>query len=216
MIQNFRVKYLKQFILVTYIAYLVAILLTAPSYKENSIITTVSTLQLASCSLASIIIPFILNLRSGGIKLTEFSIWIFLALGFAFLAMDDRFMFHERIDYMIHSAFGWKETRLSDRIDDIIVGIYGVIGAFFVFYSRSYFRFSTRFMKFAKYSLAMAFIMVACDFSPYFRLPIHVHQYLAHLEEWTKIFGGAFLLIGLLCAIEDASKHNKSQNSAID
>ena len=82
---------------------------------------------------------------------------VFLAIDFAFLAMDGSLMFHKRLVYAIHSAFGWQETRLSDRIDDIIVGFYAIIGALFVFYSRHYFRFSTRFLNFAKYSLAMAF-----------------------------------------------------------
>ncbi len=206
MTTNFRLEHIKFFALVAYIAYLVAILLSATSYNEGSIITKISALQLTLCSLTSLIIPLVLSLRRGGIKLTEFFIWFFLAMGFAFLAMDDSLMFHERLDYAIHSAFGWQETRLSDRIDDIIVGFYAIIGAIFVFCSRHYFRFSTRFLNFAKYSLAMAFLMVACDFSPFFSFPAHVSQYLAHLEEWAKIFGGAFLLIGLLCALEDASK----------
>ncbi|MDC0315523.1 hypothetical protein OAL32_01195 [Synechococcus sp. AH-551-G15] len=216
MTTNFRLEHIKFFALVAYISYLVAILLSATSYNEGSIITKVSALQLTLSSLTSLIVPLMLSLRRGGIKLSESSVWIFLAMGFAFLAMDDSFTFHERLDYAIHSAFGWEETRLSDRIDDVIVGIYAIIGAIFVFYSRRYFSFSKRFLNFAKYSLAMAFLMVACDFSPFFSLPIQVSQYLAHLEEWAKIFGGAFLLIGLLCALEDASKNNNSQNSAID
>ncbi len=35
--------------------------------------------------------------------------------------MDDKFIYHENLDKAIHSLFKWQETKLSDRIDDIIV-----------------------------------------------------------------------------------------------
>ena len=106
MTTNFRLEHIKFFALVAYIAYLVAILLSATSYNEGSRITKFSALQLTLCSLPSLIIPLVLNFWKGGINLTEFSIWIFLAIGFAFLAIDASLIFHKRLNYAIHSAFG--------------------------------------------------------------------------------------------------------------
>ena len=53
--------------------------------------------------------------------------------------MDDRFMFHENLDKGIHALFQWEETKLSDRLDDIIVGIYRLAGIIFVTANRRYF-----------------------------------------------------------------------------
>ena len=58
---------------------------------------------------------------------------VFLAIDFAFLAMDGSLMFHKRLVYAIHSAFGWQETHLSGRIYNTIVRVHAIIGALFVF-----------------------------------------------------------------------------------
>ena len=127
-----------------------------------------------------------------------------IAIGCAFLAMDDKFMFHENLDKAMHSLFNWEETKLSDRLDDIIVGIYGVAGIVFVSINRKNFAFSPRFITYAKYALGLAFIMVLCDMRSIYGIGENLNEALSHLEEWTKIFGSGFLLIGLLCALEDA------------
>ena len=53
----------------------------------------------------------------------EWLVWIAVAIGGAFLAMDDKFMLHENVDKAIHSLLSCEETKHSDRLDDIIVGI---------------------------------------------------------------------------------------------
>jgi hypothetical protein len=56
------------------------------------------------------------------------AIWAIIALGFLFLAADEYFLIHENLDLLIHDAFNASETGLSDRIDDILVALYGLAG----------------------------------------------------------------------------------------
>ena len=140
----------------------------------------------------------------------EWLIWIAIAIGCAFLAMDDRFMFHENLDKGIHALFQWEETKLSDRLDDIIVGIYRLAGIIFVTANRRYFNFSPRFITFARYALGLAFVMVVCDMRSIYGIGEKFGNALSHLEEWTKIFGGGVLLVSLLCALEDALRLSRN------
>lgn len=55
-------------------------------------------------------------------------LWAIIAAGFCFLALDELLKIHERMDEWIHLLFGIQQTALTDRIDDLIVGLYGLIG----------------------------------------------------------------------------------------
>ncbi len=55
-------------------------------------------------------------------------VWAIMAVGFLYLAADEKFQFHENIDLEIHSVFGIEETPLTDRIDDVVIAVYGLIG----------------------------------------------------------------------------------------
>lgn len=54
-------------------------------------------------------------------------VWAIFSLGFSFLALDDLLMIHEFFDKTIHKVWLVQETAVSDRIDDLIVGLYGLI-----------------------------------------------------------------------------------------
>lgn len=51
-----------------------------------------------------------------------------MALGFAFLALDEVAQIHEKLDYLAHTLFIGEETAVSDRLDDLIVGVYALVG----------------------------------------------------------------------------------------
>lgn len=53
------------------------------------------------------------------------TIWTIISAGFAFLALDELATIHEGLDKLIHWVFALQETGMSDRIDDLIVGLYG-------------------------------------------------------------------------------------------
>ena len=59
-------------------------------------------------------------------------IWFIIGMGFVFLALDEAFELHEEIDFLIHNRFGIEETGLSDRIDDLVVMTYFIIGMVFL------------------------------------------------------------------------------------
>jgi hypothetical protein len=63
-------------------------------------------------------------------------LWFCIALGFFYLSLDELLLIHENIDTFIHWIFGMKETLLTDRIDDIVVGLYGLGGLAVLFYFR--------------------------------------------------------------------------------
>jgi hypothetical protein len=57
---------------------------------------------------------------------------------FAFLAADDLFLIHENIDKVIHWIFGGDaKDHLTKHLDDMIVLVYGIIGAIIVWRRRS-------------------------------------------------------------------------------
>jgi hypothetical protein len=60
------------------------------------------------------------------------ALWAFVAAGFVFLAADDAFKIHEQIDIIIHAVFHLQETPFTDRLDDALIALYGVIGSGFL------------------------------------------------------------------------------------
>lgn len=60
------------------------------------------------------------------------ALWAFIAAGFVFLAADEAFKIHESFDFLIHTVLQLSETPLTDRIDDALIALYGVIGCGFL------------------------------------------------------------------------------------
>jgi hypothetical protein len=60
-----------------------------------------------------------------------------MSCGFLFLALDDLIMIHEKTDKLIHQLLQIKETAISDKIDDIIIICYGIIGIYVLYYYRN-------------------------------------------------------------------------------
>ena len=56
-------------------------------------------------------------------------VWLLIALGFLFLAIDEIVAIHESIDHLFHRTFQIQETGLTDRLDDVIMLGYGLTGA---------------------------------------------------------------------------------------
>jgi hypothetical protein len=67
-------------------------------------------------------------------------VWLFIALGFVYLALDEALDFHEGIDFGVHWLLGMAETGVTDRLDDMIVLVYGVVGLIIIFHHRDEFR----------------------------------------------------------------------------
>lgn len=94
---------------------------------------------------------------------TPWLIWALIGAGFIFLAADDAFKIHEGIDDAIHKIFKLKVTAWSDRIDDGIIGLYGIVGMIALYlYRQELLRFKT-ILPFLILGFCAAFLQVALD-----------------------------------------------------
>ncbi len=107
------------------------------NFTQGGNISKLSFLQLLIISRLSYKILKIRKPRNVSLSLKSSSaIWGFISIGFLYLAADEYFSIHENIDYFIHYLFNMQETNLTDRIDDIIIGIYGIIGIWLLYLYR--------------------------------------------------------------------------------
>ena len=90
-------------------------------------------------------------------------IWPVMAVGFLFLAADEIFEFHERFDLLLHTAFSLRETPLTDRIDDGIVLMYGVVGLALLSRARSELALFRGAWPLLRLALLLLFAMVIVD-----------------------------------------------------
>lgn len=91
-------------------------------FSEDGYITTISVIQLLAISWLA------LRIHLSPKKATASSLWLVIAFGFFFLAADELFQIHENLDVLIHQLLHLQETAVTDRIDDLLVGLYGVVG----------------------------------------------------------------------------------------
>lgn len=64
------------------------------------------------------------------------AIWLVMAVGFFYLGLDDVLQIHENIDKWIHALLHAQPDNLTDRIDDLLVLLYGLIGLAVMWRSR--------------------------------------------------------------------------------
>ncbi|WBU65011.1 hypothetical protein [Paracoccus aerodenitrificans] len=64
------------------------------------------------------------------------NLWLLLSVAFFFLFLDESFQIHEAMDQTIHRITGITETAVTDRIDDLIILAYGLIGVAILFFYR--------------------------------------------------------------------------------
>ena len=64
-------------------------------------------------------------------------VWLLMALGFLFLAVDEVAKVHESLDRFVHRLLQRPETALSDRLDDAILLGYGLVGVAVLYAYRS-------------------------------------------------------------------------------
>ncbi len=98
-------------------------------FGEKGFITILSAVQLLVVSMLSYKIYQARGMMGRSSFWRDPSVvWAIIASGFLFLAADEVLRIHENLDKLIHYVFGLKETNLTDRIDDLIVGMYGLVG----------------------------------------------------------------------------------------
>lgn len=104
-------------------------------FEEGEFITWLSCVHLAvlgGICLCSLLLLSHQECRTREVKVRT-AFWALCCAGFFFLCADEWFEIHENLDFWIHNTLGMKETHLTDRLDDLIVLLYGVLfvtGAF--------------------------------------------------------------------------------------
>lgn len=132
---------------------------------EGSFLTHLSAIQLLAVSWISF---QIFRIRNRGVTpvfiLTNARLlWGLIAAGFLFLCADELFKIHESLDELIHSLFSLEETGLTDRIDDLLILGYAVIGIAVIVRYRSEFFIMKRGVPFFICGFVALFLMIACD-----------------------------------------------------
>lgn len=98
-------------------------------FSEKGPITWLSFLQLLVIAALTL---SILYLRKHDLQLKFWQapaiVWAVIGLGFMALAFDEKFLVHENIDFYIHRILDLSETGWTDKIDDFLIGVYGLVG----------------------------------------------------------------------------------------
>lgn len=142
-------------------------------FEEGAFITYLSFFQLLAASILAFVIFTIRKRKVGGTdklvcpclkgRKTPFLVWLIIAIAFVYLSLDEICMIHERLDYFIRQIFNIKKTGFTDRIDDIIVGCYGLLGLITLYFSREEFKKYKDAFPLLKIGFVFMFLMVALD-----------------------------------------------------
>ncbi|EYD72473.1 hypothetical protein [Limimaricola hongkongensis] len=97
-------------------------------FRESGIVTYGSVILLGLISWTSFAIGRIRRDRARPLWRDPRAVWTAIGAGFAFLALDDLAQVHENLDKLIHSLAGAEATALTDRLDDLIIALYGLAG----------------------------------------------------------------------------------------
>ncbi len=130
-------------------------------------------------------------------------VWLAIALGFGFLALDEGGQIHENLDKLIHSIGNITETPATDRIDDVIILGYGLIGAAVLLVHRAEILRIPGLARYLGLGLALMAVQVLLDAASNGDGGAVIgisHDVLALGEEAAKLFAEAVLLAGFVHA----------------
>ena len=153
-------------------------------------------------------------------------LWLVMTAGFIFLALDEWFMIHERVDIMLHNFLNLNPEGATDILDDLIILIYVIIGLLFL---RA---FKTEFKKFISASkwfligFIFSFLTVALDLFTQKIYPLSLlignHDKLVTIyigfqvsEEIAKIFAEGAFIIGFCSCFIIAKKLRRKTKTVV-
>lgn len=130
-------------------------------FKEGAFITYLSFFQLLAASIFAFIIFCIRWVEAGlkGLKM-PLLIWLVIGMAFVYMSLDEVWEIHENLDFFIHRIFNIQETGFTDRIDDVVVGCYGLFGLIILYFSREEFKKYREAFPLLKGGFVFMFIMV--------------------------------------------------------
>ena len=196
-------------VLSVFAAILIYIFTGEDNFQEEGFITKFSFFQLLAISWLSILI-FKNRQSIGRSSIWKSSIvcWAIIAVGFFFLAADELYEIHEWLDELIHQVFGMQETALTDHIDDVLIGIYGIVAIIILSINHNEIRKFPESFPFLFGGFLLLFLMVCLDFitnridfiSMFFEenLAILIYSWLSILEDSFKVFAEGFFVLAFL------------------
>lgn len=150
-------------------------------------------------------------------------IWALISLGFLFLAFDEALSIHEGIDSLLHGILSIEETDLTDRLDDLLILVYAIIGAILIYFHRSEFRLLARqygflFVGFAFLCVGVLMdalgnrndVVTALDFHD----PRAILEFIDIAEEVSKVLAEAVFLFGFLRIYQNAYDERTASTEA--
>lgn len=132
-------------------------------FRESGIVTYGSVLLLGLISLTSFAIGKVRRDRARPLLRDPRAVWIAIGAGFAFLALDDLAQIHENLDKLIHTLAGAKSTALTDRLDDLIIALYGLVGLAVLWLCRSELRRFRELLPWLGFGFALLVLQVGLD-----------------------------------------------------
>ncbi|KAB1443826.1 hypothetical protein [Pseudodesulfovibrio senegalensis] len=183
-------------------------------FDENGIITLFSVMILFAIGLYSF---SIYQNRRGqrGFSLSDrCNIWLIMGVGFVFLAVDDFACLHEGLDKDIHKMLGIRPTAFTTHLDDLLIGLYGVIGIVVLRYFWREIASFRRFIRFLIVGFVFLFMSVLFDLASngpeFFNWLLsggpHVHEaymIIGKMEELSKIVSEIFFLGGFYTVLQE-------------
>ena len=146
-------------------------------------------------------------------------LWRIIAWGFIFLAADEFLALHEVTDHFIHDIFNIQETSLTDSIDDFIVLLYGIFGAWILWINRLELKPHKQAIALLKRAFVLLFLMIGLDFfangqkllelflDPATANTVQFHLY--HLEDSLKVFIEALLIVAFYSIFRTVESQQK-------
>lgn len=188
-------------------------------FGERGFITFLSTFQLLTVALLADKICQAQKAKKNDPKSNSVLFWRVISWGFIFLAADEYLSIHEITDLFIHDVFDFQETSLTDRIDDLIVGSYGLIGIGVLVAFRHQLKPFKRVFPFFKLGFFFLFLMVATDLitngeelnnalSDYGG-GRQIHIWLGQLEEAFKVYSEAFFILAFYAILKNINTRQK-------
>lgn len=175
-------------------------------FGEGQFVTWVSTFKLFAMAVLSFMILFnSCQEQKRFCWKPSYVIWLFIALGFIFLAADELFELHEKTDFMIHRLLQMHETRLSDRIDDLIIGIYLMAGVAFLYGFRHELKRYVKFFPLIFTGFIFSIIMVLLDTYTNLDTGDWISPTIYRLsvaEDGLKIYAESFFIMAFYEAVE--------------
>jgi len=199
-------------------AVMIYILTGEEKLGEGSFLTHLSAIQLFAVAAISF---RIFRVRNEGVA-RPFTfrnpriVWGLIAAGFLFLVADELFKIHESADTLIHSVFHLRESGWTDRIDDLLILCYAMVGIGVIAAYREEFVFMKKGLPFFICGFVALFIMIGLDvitnrddlirsFVDRDRVEA-VQTCLSFAEEGMKVLSGGFFVIAFFAALRTARR----------